>query len=87
MNVKELRDQLAAMPGEMSVYAVSGEGIASAKHLFKLNLVSVEQCCEIRTYFQEHTESVLDSLIERKTGFRNREELIEAYLSLKGTDQ
>lgn len=83
MLVKELRKALKKMPGEMNVYLVGGEGIASAKHLFALNLVGVEQSCQLRTYFQDHTPDMQDSLIERHTGFNTREELIEAYKALK----
>lgn len=83
MLVKELRKALKKMPGEMNVYLVGGEGVASAKHLFELNLVGVEQCCQLRTYFQDHTPDMQDSLIERHTGFSTREELIEAYKALK----
>jgi len=83
MLVKDLRKALKKMPGEMNVYSVEGAGFASAKHVFKMNLSTVEQCCEIRTYFEEHTEDMLDSKIERETGFRNRDELIEDYKKLK----
>lgn len=82
MLVKELREALKDMPGEMNVYAVGGHGIASAKHIFKGNLVDVEQFCELRTYFEDHTPQFLDSKIERETGFANRDELIAAYLKL-----
>ena len=83
MQVKELRKALAKMPGEMPVFAVNGNGIASAKHIFRLNLVGVEQFCELRTYFEDHTPDMQDSLIERNTGFNTREELIDAYKKLK----
>lgn len=83
MLVKELRNALADMPGEMPVYAVGGAGLASAKHIFRMNLVGVEQFCEIRTYFEDHSEDMEDLLIERRTGFKKRDELIEAYLVLK----
>jgi hypothetical protein len=79
MKVKELRDALADMPGEMPVYLVGGTGVASAQHLFGFNLVRVEQWCELAAYGQSHTENMLDSLVERETGFKNREELIAAY--------
>jgi len=82
MLVEELRKALAKMPGEMNVYLTGGNGIASAKHLFKLNLVGVEQSCELRTYFEDHTPDMQDSLIERHTGFNTREELIDAYKKL-----
>lgn len=79
MKVMELRSALANMPGEMSVYLPSGTGVQSAKHIFALNLVRVEQFCELAAYGQDHTEDMLDSKIERETGFRNRDELIAAY--------
>ena len=82
MKVMELREALADMPGEMSVYLWSGTGVKSAKHIFALNLVRVEQFCELITYEQQHTEDMLDSKIERETGFRNRDELIAAYKAL-----
>lgn len=81
MLVKELRKALEGMPGEMNVHVVNGEGIAEAKHIFRMNLIGVEQFCEVRTYFQAHTPDMEDALIERRTGFKNREELIEAYLA------
>lgn len=83
MLVKELRDLLAKMPGEMNVYLVNGHGVAEAKHIFKANLVGVEQFCELRTYFEDHTPQFLDMKIERRTGFANRDELIDAYLKLR----
>ncbi len=83
MNVSELREQLKGMPGEMPVYLVCGKGVASAAHIFRGNLIGFEQFCELRTYFEEHTADGLDSKIERKTGFKDRDELIEAYLNLK----
>lgn len=82
MLVKDLRDALAKMPGEMNVYLVDGKGIASVLHLFKGNLVGVEQCCELRTYYEDHTPQFQDSKIERETGFADRNELIAAYLEL-----
>jgi hypothetical protein len=83
MLVKELRKALAKMPGEMNVYAVGGHGIASAQHTFKLNLTGVEQFCELRTYFEEHSPQLFDGLIERETGLQNRRELLDAYKALK----
>lgn len=83
MKVNELRDALKDMPGEMNVYALSGEGFASAKHIFRLNLIGVEQFCEIVTYRQEHTPEMEDAKIQRETGFNNRDELIAAYTALK----
>lgn len=82
MLVKELRDQLAKMPGEMPVFAVADNGFASAKHVFRMNLVGVEQFCEIRTYFEDHTPDMEDAKIERETGFKNRDDLIAAYKTL-----
>ncbi len=83
MLVNDLRNALAKMPGEMPVFAVGGNGIASAKHIFRLNLVTVEQFCELRTYFEDHSPDMQDSLIERETGFNTREELIAAFKALK----
>ena len=82
MNVKQLRKLLAKMPGEMNVYLLGGTGVASAKHIFAMNLVGIEQWCEITAYGQKHTEDMLDSKIERETGFKNRDELIAAYKAL-----
>lgn len=79
MKVNELRSLLEDMPGEMSVYLVGGAGVRSAAHIFALNLIGAEQFCELATYTQEHTEDLLDAKIERETGFKNRDELIEAY--------
>ena len=84
MKVMELRSALADMPGEMPVYLLSGTGVSSAKHIFGLNLARVEQWCEIIGYGQEHTEDMLDSKIERETGFKNRDELIAGYKELAG---
>ena len=85
MLVKELRKQLEEMPGEMNVYLVDGEGVQSAKHIFKANLVGVEQFCELRSYFQDHTPQFQDTLIERETGFNDRRALLDAYHKLKQT--
>ena len=83
MKVSELREALAGMPVEMNVYIPSGEGIASAKHIFRMNLVGVEQFAEITIFGGDpHTPDMEDSLIKRKTGFENREQLIDAYLAL-----
>lgn len=83
MLVKELRAALAEMPGEMPVYAVEGNGFAEARHIFRANLVGVEQFCEIRTFFEDHTPQFQDTRIERETGFKDRDELIAAYKALK----
>lgn len=82
MKVMELREALADMPGEMSVYLVGGRGVAEASHIFRGNLVGVEQFCELRTYFEDHTPQFQDSKIERETGFQDRLELIDAYKKL-----
>ncbi|QGZ14279.1 hypothetical protein PP940_gp023 [Rhizobium phage RL2RES] len=84
MLVKELREELAKMPGEMNVYIPSGDGIRSVKHVFRMNLVGVEQFAEITIYGgDDHTPDMEDALIERRTGFKNRDELIDAFLKLK----
>lgn len=68
MLVKELRDALNKMPGEMSVHLPTGEGIASVKHLFTMNLIGVEQCAEITVFGgAPHTPDMEDSLIKRET--------------------
>lgn len=85
MKVKHLRKALEGMPGEMNVYLLGGTGVVSAKHVFALNLVRVEQWCEIIAYGEQHTEDMLDSKIERETGFKNRDELIAAYKTLSET--
>lgn len=82
MLVKELREMLEDMPGEMNVHLLDGKGISSAKHILKMNLVGVEQYCELITYYEVHTENMLDTKIERETGFKNRDELISAYKNL-----
>lgn len=82
MLVKELRKALKRMPGEMPVYSVEGTGFRSAKHIFKGELVSVPQWCELCLYTENHTPQFHDSMIERETGFKNREELIAAYNKL-----
>src|SRR3546814_9013833 len=81
MKVMELRALLAGMPGEMNVYLVNGHGVAEAKHIFEANLVGVEQFCELRTYFEDHTPQFLDMKIERRTGFANRDERSEEHTS------
>lgn len=85
MRVMDLRKALADMPGEMPVFLVEGTGVRSAKHIFKANLIGVEQFCEICSYTEQHTPDFEDTLIERHTGFKNREQLIEAYVALKGS--
>lgn len=85
MKVMELREALAEMPGEMNVYLLDGMGVKSAKHICALNLIGVEQRCEIVTYREEHTADLLDSKIERETGFKDRDELIDAYKKLLGS--
>jgi len=79
MKVMDLRKALAEMPGEINVHLLDGIGVKSAKHVFALNLVRVEQWCELVSYSQEHTEDLLDGKIQRETGFKNRDELIAAY--------
>ncbi|EGP57372.1 hypothetical protein Agau_C201676 [Agrobacterium tumefaciens F2] len=84
MRVKELRKALKTMPGEMNVHIPSGEGIMSIKHVFRMNLVGVEQFAEITIFGGDpHTPDMEDALIERQTGFKNRDELIEAFLKLR----
>lgn len=84
MLVKELREALAKMPGEMTVHVPDGTGVASVKHVFRMNLVGVEQFAEICIYGGDpHTPDMEDAKIERETGFKNRDELIAAYLKLK----
>ncbi|ASW06252.1 hypothetical protein [Rhizobium sp. 11515TR] len=84
MKVSELREALLEMPGEMNVHIPSGEGVMSVKHIFRMNLVGVEQFAEITIFGGDpHTPDMEDSLIERQTGFKNRDELIDAYLDLK----
>lgn len=83
MLVKELRKALEDMPGEMNVYFVGGNGVAEARHIFRGNLIGVEQFCELRSYFEAHTPQFQDTKIERYTGFNNRDDLIAAYLKLR----
>ena len=85
MRVSELRAALAEMPGEMNVHIPSGEGVMSVKHVFRMNLIGVEQFAEITVFGGDpHTPDMQDTLIERRTGFENREQLIDAYLKLRG---
>lgn len=84
MLVKELRKALADMPGEIGVFVKEGTGIKSAAHIFRMNLIGVEQFCELITYLEhDHTPQLEDALIERQTGFKNRDELLEGYKELK----
>lgn len=84
MKVSELRDALAKMPGEISVFIPSGEGMSSVKHVFRMNLIGVEQFAEVTFYGGDtHTPDMEDAKIERETGFKNRDELIDAFLKLK----
>lgn len=84
MRVNELRDALAKMPGEMNVHIPSGEGVMSVKHVFRMNLIGVEQFAEITIFGGDpHTPDMEDMKIKRETGFENRDELIAAYLRLK----
>lgn len=84
MKVSELRNALAEMPGEMNVHIPSGEGVSSVKHIFRMNLIGVEQFAEVTFYGGDpHTPDMEDMKIERETGFANRDQLIAAYLELK----
>lgn len=83
MKVGELRAALANMPDNISVYNVAGQGIKSAQHTIKGNLVDFSQFCELATYFEEHNPNYVDLLIERETGFVDRRALIAAYKALK----
>lgn len=84
MKVSELREALSEMPGEMTVHIPSGEGVMSVKHIFRINLIGVEQFAEVTVFGGDpHTPDMEDSKIERRTGFKNRDELIDAYLKLK----
>lgn len=84
MKVSELREALSEMLGEMTVHIPSGEGVMSVKHIFRMNLIGVEQFAEVTVFGGDpHTPDMEDSKIERHTGFKNRDELIDAYLKLK----
>jgi hypothetical protein len=53
-----------------------------------MNLVGVEQFAEITIFGGDpHTPDMEDSLIKRTTGFENREQLIDAYLSLASQEK
>lgn len=82
MKVNELREAIKDMPGEMNVYFVGGEGLRSAQHTIKGNLIGFEQHLELASWFQDHAPNYTDSKIERETGFTNRLELIDAYKKL-----
>lgn len=83
MTVSELREILKSMPGEISIYIPSGEGVMSAKHIFRGNLIGVDQFCEITIFGGDpHTPDFQDALIERETGFPDRKQLIAAYKAL-----
>jgi len=83
MQVKDLREQLERIPGEIYVYNAEGMGINSVAHIFRGNLIGVEQFCELITQFEQHTPQFEDIKIERYTGCKDRVELIEAFLALK----
>lgn len=84
MRVSELRQALEDMPGEMNVHIPSGEGVMSVKHVFRMNLIGVEQFAEITIFGGDpHTPDMEDTKIKRATGFNNRDELIEAYIKIK----
>ncbi len=86
MQVKELRELLADMPGEMCVYVPEGSGLMSVQHTFRANLVGVEQYCELLFFGMNehrHTPQFQDGKIERETGFKDRDELIAAYKRLQ----
>jgi hypothetical protein len=88
MKVSELRSALAEMPGEMNVHIPSGEGVMSVKHVFRMNLIGVEQFAEITIFGgDDHTPDMQDALIERRTGFENRDQLIDAYLKLRSAQE
>lgn len=84
MLVKELRALIANLPGEMSVYRKSGEGLASVQHTFRGNLIGFDQYLELLFFGEdEHTPNHEDIMIERNTGFKNRVELIDGYKALQ----
>lgn len=89
MIVKELIKELEKMPSEAPIYKIEGAGLSSVKLITSFNLKGVIQFCELRFFDdkEHHTEDMLDELIRRQTGFKNREGLIEAYLDLKKKEQ
>lgn len=88
MLVSELREALSKMPGEMAIFIPSGEGISSVKHVSRMNLIGVEQFAEVTFYGGDpHTPDLEDAKIERETGFKNRDELIKAFLKLKNSTE
>jgi len=82
MKVYELRELLKAMPGEMCVYNMSGNGLASVKHVVELNLEPRRHESVLWNAFFSDPENLQDTLIERETGFKDRRGLISAYKEL-----
>ena len=82
MNVLELIKLLEAMPHNANVYMPDGLGITEANLIFAANLVGVEYFCELVPFCQIATLQFQDSKIERETGFKNRDELIDQYKKL-----
>lgn len=85
MTVGELLEALEGVNPHLSIFHVEGVGMKSIKVVNRLNLVGVESFVEFLLYSDRvgHTEELEDCLIERNTGFKNREELIEAYQEMK----
>jgi hypothetical protein len=66
MQVKELREKIANLPGEMPVYFVGGEGLCSVLHRFEIDLRGdVSQSLELRSYFQAHGPALTDLRLDQ----------------------
>uniref|UniRef100_A0AAU8HY22 Uncharacterized protein n=2 Tax=unclassified Caudoviricetes TaxID=2788787 RepID=A0AAU8HY22_9CAUD len=84
MRVSELLEILEDVNPHLSLHMKEGVGIKSVKVINSMNYVGVESFVEILTFYDgEHTPELGDTLIERETGFKNREELIEAFKEQK----
>jgi len=60
----------------LNVHIPSGEGVASVKHVFRMNLIGVEQFAEITIFGGDpHTPDMEDSKIERETRVDGRKGL------------
>ena len=85
MKVIELIKQLSEYPQHLNIYKLDGTGLASVKQIDRLNLIGLDQFVELRFYddTEDYTPNLQDALIERETGFQDRQQLIDAYKALK----
>ncbi|QIW87743.1 hypothetical protein Ab1vBOLIVR5_gp95c [Agrobacterium phage OLIVR5] len=84
MRVSDLLEILEGVNPHLPLHMKEGVGIKSVKVIDTLNYSGVESFVEFLTFYdKEHTPDLEDTLIERETGFKNREDLIKAYLEQK----